>query len=44
MKLNEIYQWFVDNVPYFRQRSGTEEAAGWKVSYQFIGFIHFKIT
>ena len=31
MKLNEIYQWFVDQVPYFRQRSGQEEASGWKV-------------
>ena len=32
LKLNEIYQWFSDNIPYFRDRSSQEEAAGWKVS------------
>jgi hypothetical protein len=31
MKLNEIYQWFIDNVKYFSERSGQEEASGWKV-------------
>ena len=31
LKLNEIYQWFSDNIPYFRDRSSQEEAAGWKV-------------
>lgn len=31
MKLNEIYQWFSDNIPYFKERSSQEEAAGWKV-------------
>lgn len=31
LKLNEIYQWFSDNIPYFRERSSQEEAAGWKV-------------
>lgn len=31
MKLNEIYQWFADSIPYFRERSTQEEAAGWKV-------------
>ncbi|CAD6184156.1 unnamed protein product [Caenorhabditis auriculariae] len=32
LKLNEIYQWFSDNIPYFRDRSSQEEAAGWKNS------------
>nr|AZN23180.1 forkhead box protein O [Oscheius chongmingensis] len=32
LKLNEIYQWFSDNIPYFRERSSQEEAAGWKNS------------
>uniref|UniRef100_A0A914ENU4 Forkhead box protein O n=1 Tax=Acrobeloides nanus TaxID=290746 RepID=A0A914ENU4_9BILA len=32
MKLNEIYQWFSDNIPYFKERSSQEEAAGWKNS------------
>uniref|UniRef100_A0A8R1HNW9 Forkhead box protein O n=1 Tax=Caenorhabditis japonica TaxID=281687 RepID=A0A8R1HNW9_CAEJA len=32
LKLNEIYQWFSDNIPYFRERSTQEEAAGWKNS------------
>lgn len=31
LKLNEIYQWFSDNIPYFGQRSSQEEAQGWKV-------------
>nr|AAQ23178.1 forkhead transcription factor 1 isoform b [Strongyloides stercoralis]AAQ23180.1 forkhead transcription factor 1 isoform b [Strongyloides stercoralis]QWX95789.1 forkhead box transcription factor isoform B [Strongyloides stercoralis] len=32
MKLNEIYQWFSENIPYFNDRSSQEEAAGWKNS------------
>uniref|UniRef100_A0A914Z654 Forkhead box protein O n=1 Tax=Panagrolaimus superbus TaxID=310955 RepID=A0A914Z654_9BILA len=32
MKLNEIYQWFIDNVKYFSERAGQEEASGWKNS------------
>uniref|UniRef100_A0AC35TFP3 Fork-head domain-containing protein n=1 Tax=Rhabditophanes sp. KR3021 TaxID=114890 RepID=A0AC35TFP3_9BILA len=32
MKLNEIYLWFSENIPYFRDRSTQEEAAGWKNS------------
>ncbi|CAD5206764.1 unnamed protein product [Bursaphelenchus okinawaensis] len=32
MKLNEIYQWFSENVPYFKERSSQEHAAGWKNS------------
>ncbi|WKX88214.1 hypothetical protein Q1695_008110 [Nippostrongylus brasiliensis] len=32
LKLNEIYQWFSDNIPYFRDRSSQEDAAGWKNS------------
>ncbi|KAK0423540.1 hypothetical protein QR680_008196 [Steinernema hermaphroditum] len=32
MKLNEIYAWFSENIPYFRERSSQEEAAGWKNS------------
>lgn len=31
LKLNEIYQWFSENVPYFAGRSSQEEAQGWKV-------------
>ncbi|CAD5206763.1 unnamed protein product [Bursaphelenchus okinawaensis] len=32
LRLNEIYQWFINNLDYFRERSGPEEAAGWKNS------------
>ncbi|CAB3408794.1 unnamed protein product [Caenorhabditis bovis] len=32
LKLSEIYQWFSDNIQYFRERSSQEEAAGWKNS------------
>jgi hypothetical protein len=31
LKLNEVYQWFSDNIPYFTERSSPEGAAGWKV-------------
>jgi len=31
LKLNEVYQWFSDTIPYFSQRSSQEEAQGWKV-------------
>lgn len=31
LKLNEVYQWFIDNIPYFNERSSPELAAGWKV-------------
>jgi hypothetical protein len=40
LKLNEIYQWFSDNIPYFAARSSQEEAQGWKV--QNIDFGHKK--
>lgn len=32
LKLNEIYQWFIDNIPYFGEKSSQEDAQGWKVS------------
>lgn len=32
LRLNEIYQWFIERVTYFGERAGPEEAAGWKVS------------
>lgn len=31
LKLNEIYQWFSDNVLYFQERSSPEASSGWKV-------------
>ncbi|KJH51283.1 hypothetical protein DICVIV_02563 [Dictyocaulus viviparus] len=36
LKLNEIYQWFSDNIPYFRERSSQEDAAGWKVRINYM--------
>jgi hypothetical protein len=33
LKLNDIYQWFIDNIPYFNERSSTDLASGWKVQY-----------
>uniref|UniRef100_A0A0N5ABF8 Forkhead box protein O n=1 Tax=Syphacia muris TaxID=451379 RepID=A0A0N5ABF8_9BILA len=32
LKLSDIYQWFSANIPYFQERSSSEEAAGWKNS------------
>lgn len=26
-----VYEWFVANIPYFRERADTTSAAGWKV-------------
>lgn len=34
LKLNEIYQWFADNLTYFGERRG-EESNGWKVGGSF---------
>lgn len=31
LKLNQIYDWFVNNLEYFRKRSTNEEGYGWKV-------------
>lgn len=31
LKLNQIYDWFVNNLEYFRNRSNNEEGYGWKV-------------
>lgn len=31
LKLNEIYDWFIDNIPYFCKRSSQDGAIGWKV-------------
>lgn len=31
MKLNEIYAWFITNVPYFAQRDDEAKSRGWKV-------------
>lgn len=31
LKLNEIYDWFIDNIPYFCKRSSQDGAVGWKV-------------
>ena len=42
MKLNEIYQWFIDNVKYFGERCGSEEAAGWKVHTQISVLLFFR--
>ncbi|KAI6178484.1 hypothetical protein M3Y98_00505600 [Aphelenchoides besseyi] len=32
LRLNEIYVWFTQNVPYFHERSSAEDSAGWKNS------------
>ncbi|VIO96853.1 Uncharacterized protein BM_BM5392 [Brugia malayi] len=32
MRLNEIYNWFASNVPYFGNRTSQEQSAGWKNS------------
>lgn len=42
LKLNEIYQWFVDNIAYFHDRSSQEDAAGWKVLMSFFKFAPFQ--
>lgn len=47
LRLNEIYTWFTENVPYFQSRSLPEESAGWKVQNckfsKFINTINFNI-
>lgn len=36
LRLNEIYTWFAENVPYFQNRALPEESSGWKVSIEKI--------
>ena len=43
LKLNEIYQWFSDHVPYFGERSSQEDAAGWKVGCDILGPVRFGV-
>lgn len=36
MRLNEIYNWFASNVPYFGSRTSQEQSAGWKVEFSLV--------
>lgn len=36
MRLNEIYNWFASNVPYFGSRTSQEQSAGWKVEFSSV--------
>uniref|UniRef100_A0A915PUC3 Fork-head domain-containing protein n=1 Tax=Setaria digitata TaxID=48799 RepID=A0A915PUC3_9BILA len=36
MRLNEIYNWFASNVPYFGNRTSQEQSAGWKVEFSLV--------
>lgn len=38
MRLNEIYNWFASNVPYFGSRTSQEQSAGWKVEFSLVSY------
>lgn len=35
LTLSQIYEWMVQNVPYFKDKGDSNSSAGWKVSFQF---------
>lgn len=43
LKLNQIYDWFVNNLEYFRNRSNNEEGYGWKVVNLKLNWKTFKL-
>lgn len=41
MRLNEIYNWFASNVPYFGSRTSQEQSAGWKVEISSVSNLFY---
>lgn len=35
LTLSQVYEWMVQNVPYFRDKGDSNSSAGWKVSWNF---------
>ena len=43
LTLNSIYEWMVQNVPYFKDKGDSNSSAGWKVSAHS-SYQHFQLT
>lgn len=41
LTLSQIYDWMVQNVPYFKDKGDSNSSAGWKVSFQKTTYISF---
>ena len=35
LTLSQIYEWMMQNIPYFREKGESNSSAGWKVSFSF---------
>jgi len=42
LTLSQIYEWMVQNVPYFKDKGDSNSSAGWKVTTQ--RFLHCNLT
>ncbi|KAH9640433.1 hypothetical protein HF086_018099 [Spodoptera exigua] len=36
LTLSQIYEWMVQNVPYFKDKGDSNSSAGWKVGFLFV--------
>ena len=43
LTLSQIYDWMVQNVPYFKDKGDSNSSAGWKVSHSIDSFYHNKV-
>ncbi|KAG8238927.1 hypothetical protein J437_LFUL000764 [Ladona fulva] len=42
LTLSQIYEWMVQNVPYFKDKGDSNSSAGWKVGETFFEFFFFR--
>ncbi|VDK68826.1 unnamed protein product [Litomosoides sigmodontis] len=44
LTLSQVYEWMVQNVPYFRDKGDSNSSAGWKLTVDFIELILYQET
>jgi len=44
LTLSQIYDWMVQNVPYFKDKGDSNSSAGWKVNWSLHINVHFQLT
>lgn len=40
LTLSQIYEWMMQNIPYFREKGESNSSAGWKVSFSLVFLVH----
>lgn len=43
LTLSQIYEWMVQNVPYFKDKGDSNSSAGWKVSLSLFNYLSFSM-